>query len=383
MPTMPADAAAPPTTNPAARERRVPWRRTAWLVLLALFTAGLWVVAAANPAGTEVGYSTSIFPLLARGLVVASGWLPFSLGEVLLLAFVAAALTLTLRGASDLLRRRRPAREVLARGCCHTASAAAVLFTAFVLLWGLNHARPTFAELVGLRPQPVTREALLQTLTRLAQRAAAARPRGFDVTSALPAGWQGWIGDAYDLAGRRQPLLHGPRPAIRSPWISPLLTLASTTGIYSPFTGEAHVNRGLVGLEQLFTACHEVAHLRGFAREDEANFIAWWVGTSAAERTVAYACEVQALRHVRGALRSFPGVDDIHALVVLTAVPQVLADMAAIDHFWQREREKPLHQTITHIATTTNDLYLKASGHADGARSYGRMVDLLVAALAD
>jgi len=42
-----------------------------------------------------------------------------------------------------------------------------------------------------------------------------------------------------------------------------------------PFTGEANVNISMPHTSIPFTACHEMAHQIGFAREDEANFIAY------------------------------------------------------------------------------------------------------------
>jgi len=46
-------------------------------------------------------------------------------------------------------------------------------------------------------------------------------------------------------------------------------------GVYFPFTGEANVNISMPHTSIPFTACHEMAHQIGFAREDEANFIAY------------------------------------------------------------------------------------------------------------
>jgi len=42
-------------------------------------------------------------------------------------------------------------------------------------------------------------------------------------------------------------------------------------GVYFPFTGEANVNISMPHTSIPFTACHEMAHQIGFAREDEAT----------------------------------------------------------------------------------------------------------------
>jgi hypothetical protein len=359
----------------------VRWRRTGVLLLLALLAAGLPRLAMPFPARTESWYSEAIYPFLARGLVAMSSWLPFSLAEVLLLTGIGAVLVNGARGLYGCLRRRRAIGNVLARGLSHAVTAGSLLLVAFVLLWGLNHARQPFAVLVGLQTRPVSKAALTLTVERLAQRAAAARPPGFDAGAALPRDWPRAVGDAYAAAGQRWPMLQGPRPPLRSPWISPLMTLASTTGIYSPFTGEPHVNADVPALEQWFTACHEVAHLRGFAREDEANFIAWWVGSRAAEPQLAYACELLAFRCALGVLGGVAGVDPAAARAICAQVPLVMQDVRVIDAFW--ERQPAIQRTVTRVATFTNNIYLQSAGHQDGVRSYGRMVDLLVAVLGE
>src|SRR5690606_17610873 len=123
------------------------------------------------------------------------------------------------------------------------------------------------------------------------------RPSGREpLAGYLDSDWRRSVLEAFDRAGRELPALAGPRPAIRTPWISPLMTLASVTGIYSPFTGEPNVNGHMPEIVRPFVACHEVAHQRGFAREDEANFIAWWVGARSPDAGLAYSCELQALR---------------------------------------------------------------------------------------
>lgn len=48
------------------------------------------------------------------------------------------------------------------------------------------------------------------------------------------------------------------------------------SGIYCPFTFEANVNVHMNDVLIPVTMCHELSHLSGYMREDEANFIAFW-----------------------------------------------------------------------------------------------------------
>ena len=66
---------------------------------------------------------------------------------------------------------------------------------------------------------------------------------------------------------------------------------------------------------------------------------------------------------------------------VQNAAPRtVRADNLAIDDYW-RGQPRTASKVLTMLASTSNDLYLKSSGHVDGVLSYGRMVDLLIAHL--
>lgn len=367
-----------PAAKPPLRDRPLRWRRCLLLASLALLIWLLQLAAASAPELTESCYSRTLYPHIAAALVAISSSFPFSLAETLLLLGLTVALLRCLRAAIACLRRRRTLRNVLGRAAAQTLTALAITAIAFELLWGFNHSRLPFADHLGLQRRPVHDADLVRTVHRLAERATACRPATAGTAQFLPPDWRPAIAAAYRSAGAEWPVLAGPPPLLRSPWLSPLMTLASITGIYSPFTGEAHVNNELPLLSQPFVACHEIAHLRGFAREDEANFIAWWVGSRAADPAIAYSCELAAFRYAFWQLQI---VDPIAAGSIAALAPDVIADARSIDRFWQQQ--PPMHEVVTMVANLSNDLYLRSSGHAEGTRSYGRMVDLLTAVLAD
>jgi len=179
---------------------------------------------------------------------------------------------------------------------------------------------------------------------------------------------------ALARATERYPALGGAPPLVRSAIFSPLLTAAGLTGVYSPFTGEAHVNHEIPPPTLPFAACHEVAHLRGFAREDEANFIAFLVCGFADDPAWRYSGTLTALIHVLNALaRAAPE----RWLEIVDELPQgVRSDIDGVHHFWNQRRSG-----LTTLVERTNDAYLRSQGQADGLASYGRVVDLLAAYL--
>jgi hypothetical protein len=83
----------------------------------------------------------------------------------------------------------------------------------------------------------------------------------------------GRVNAGFATAAQGYPVLAGrcarPKPALSSP----VLSWLGITGIYSPFTAEPNVNMNVPDPDLPFTASHELAHARGFAREDEANYL--------------------------------------------------------------------------------------------------------------
>ena len=75
-------------------------------------------------------------------------------------------------------------------------------------------------------------------------------------------------------------------------------------GMYAPFTIEANYNANAPDFAKPFTVCHELSHLKGFMREDEANFIAYLACTGSDNVYLQYAGWVYALIYAANALYS-------------------------------------------------------------------------------
>ncbi|MGE0145320.1 MAG: DUF3810 domain-containing protein [Planctomycetota bacterium] len=360
-------------------QSRHPWRFRLATVVIAALAFGVQQLCAIAPAFTERWYSQGVYPLLARGLHLLTAWSPVALGEVGLLALIGWTLVRFLRGIRRAWRREIRWVDAGLRGFTWSASVLSIGFTLFILLWGINHSREPFGKRIGIDRAETSTAALARTAEKLALRATSTRPAGMQsIYDELDGRWRTGVAIAYAAAGRELPVLAGPPPMLRFPWISRILTLTSTAGIYSPFTGESNVNADMPVIWMAFSALHESAHFRGYAREDDANFIAWWVGSKSDDPLLRYAVEFMAWRYAMAPLKraDYGEWKRVRGLVS----PEVLADERAEREFWDRQ-PKRLHETLTTIANITNDAYLRSAGHGDGIASYGRVVDWLVAVL--
>ena len=121
-----------------------------------------------------------------------------------------------------------------------------------------------------------------------------------------------------------------------------------------------------------FTTCHELSHLKGFMREDEANFIGWLACVRSEEAYFNYSGWIAAYIYAGNALAKYDR--ETHAMLAASLYPKVRTDLHAGSAFWA-QYEGPVAETHDKV----NDTYLKFNHQSDGVESYGRMVDLLLA----
>ncbi len=357
------------------------WRFALWL-LTAPLAAGLTLAARHIPGFAE-WYAVTVYPLLAQPLNALTGLVPISMMEVGCAVLIAGLLALGVRLAAVLCRLQglrarlvRAARALVRLGCLASAG-----LLAFTLLCGVNYHRSTFAVHSGLPVQQSTVAELRELCSDLAARAnalAAVQPHHDEagVTLMTADGWAS-IADAADAAygtvAARYPVLGGSYGHAKPMLASFVMSRMELTGIFFPFTMESNVNKLAPSYNLPFTIAHELAHLRGFMREDEANYIAWLVCSASPDVRLQYSGTVLALVHAGNALARA----DMQAYAELwySYSEQLHRDLAANRAYWAQFEDKPLAE----LGEKTNDAYLKANGQTDGTASYGRMVDLLLA----
>lgn len=118
--------------------------------------------------------------------------------------------------------------------------------------------------------------------------------------------------------------------------------------------------------------CHELAHTRGFMREDEANFIGYLACRKSDSPECRYSGVMLALVHAEN--RLYAADRELFWQVDALLSDGVRRDFAANNAYWA-QFEGPAAE----VSTAVNNAYLRANNQSDGVASYGRMVDLLLA----
>ena len=336
----------------------------------------LRVLAAAYPDMVEYGYARSIYPRIAAILTTATGWASFSIAEIVIVLLTVTGLIAALRGILRALRAPAPFRA-LGDGLLRIATVAAAVYLVFLVLWGLNYQRRPLAANIGLSvaaPRPGELAAACAELIEQAERLRASVPEDETGIARVTGGIGGALTRAalgYEALDDAWPVVAGDRIAAKRVLLSPGLALLGVSGIFMPFTGEANVDTTLPEWTLPFVAAHEVAHQRGFAREDEANFLAYASCARHPDPTARYSAALEGSLYALGALRvADPGT---HRALESGRGAGVRRDIGALEA-WRRRyegRAAAVHEKV-------NDAYLRAQGQ-EGVTSYGRMVDLLLA----
>ena len=367
---------------------RTAWRRPRgeprfglWLALAALGPAAfaLGRLAQARPDVVEDLYSRRVYPVLHDALARPFRSLPFSASEALGAGLCAAAVLWLARLWRAQRRHGRLERSTaLAVLVTRGAGCLGLGYALFLLLWGLNYARAPLATTLGLEPRPTSAIELAELALELREEADLLRADVWEDEAGVFRLWGGRadlarrLHLAFHLAARERPIGSGPRPLLRDAWTSSAMTRLGLTGIWSPFTAEAHVNADVPDVSLAFAASHEAAHGLGYAREDEASFVGWLACRASPDPDLRYVGTVGALRQVVLALARY---DPVRATaVVSSASPGLRRDLAAVDAFWRRRRTP-----LASMAARVNDLYIESQGDSRGTRSYGALVDLLTA----
>ena len=354
-------------------------RYVLYYCLFTLLAAAALLAAARLSAGFAEWYARSIYPLFPHSLGRIFSPLPFSVAELLLTAlaaglcaFIIYSLFMLVRGraARTLLRRRwRALGPRLAVACCS-------LLLMYILTCGINYSRLPLAQALGLETRPSSAQELRQLYSLLCQEAAIAAEgiqtdaQGFFELASAPRE-QGRLA-MRRLGGNYAPLkAYYPLP--KPVFFSTGLSYLHIAGIYSPFTIEANYNRDMPPSDIPYSICHELAHLGCFMREDEANFIAYLACRESGNSDFHYSGLLNALSYVLNALYGEMAAEEYRGLI--RELPeQMRRDLQQNAAYWQG-----FAGPAAEISQSVNDIYLKANDQPQGVKSYGRMVDLLIA----
>lgn len=320
------------------------------------------------------GLSARFVRPVLRTLGEKSAGVSFSIAELLIVLTVVGLLFYLLFFIEGVVRRghffRRLYRLVLTLVCL-----VLVVYAGFCVLWGVYFYGDDFMTQSGLESGEVSVEQL-RTVTAffasLANETAGLVER--DAEGVCATDRQAVLersGGLYAALEADFPCLAGPPLRAKGLMLSRLLSYTDFTGFFFPFTGEANVNTDFPPALFAATVAHELAHQRGVAKEQEANFVAVLACLRNDDPDFTYSAALLAYTYLGNALAQadregwqeiYSGLSDL-----------VLRDLEADNAYWARFRTP-----VRTVSNTVYENFMYSYDQTLGLRSYGACVDLLV-----
>lgn len=321
------------------------------------------------------GFLLHVTAPLKRFLSWVLNPLPFSMAEVCWAAAILGGIAFAVRTVWLLIRRedrlRRLARRILA-----LLTAVLLVDAGYTALWGANYYGSTFSQKSGLTARGASAEELYQLTLSFA---AAASEWSGSVDRDENGVFCESVEDLFDRSEgiydgilEEFPCLAGPERRPKPMVFSRLMSYLGFTGFFFPFTGEANLNVDAPRAFLPSTIAHELAHQRGVAAEQEANFVAILTGLRSGDPAYRYSSALMGYIHLSNAL--YTASYELWSQTGAYLNEQVRADLADNRAYWQ-QFETPVEEA----AGKVYDNFLQNYGQELGMRSYGACVDLLVA----
>ena len=182
------------------------------------------------------------------------------------------------------------------------------------------------------------------------------------------------LGETYDALQGFYPM---PKPLYFSDFVSQQYML----GYYFPFSMEANYNKVAYVTNLPVTMCHELAHLKGYIQEDEANFIGFLACISSDDLLFQYSGYLSVLNYVNNDFYEAVGEDYERYMAEVQIDRQVYEDAVFVrKEDWDRIEKEAVVDTevVDAVSTGFVETSLKLNGVDDGMVAYSRVVGLLL-----
>jgi len=355
-------------------------RKIKKLIFISLLPFGIFLtyISSLSPSYVEKLYSDGIYQIIGKLLSNLTGIFPFSIAEFLVLLIIFLSIYKILKLFCKILKQKEGRFSSFINSLVSLIATISFLYFLFIMIWGLNYYRLPFSQIADLDVQPATTKELRDLCEDIIRRANKLRNVVNEDSSGVmyikernqATFKRGFLG--FEKGAELYPQLGGTYGQPKGVKFSKLMSYGGISGIYFPFTGEANVNTDIPDSLIPCTASHEMAHQRGFAREDEANYIAYLTCKLHPDVDFQYSGTLLALINSMNALYQYDKEE--YRLLSQLYSNGVVRDLTAISKYWQKY-EGPIERTSSKI----NNAYLKSNRQKNGIYSYGRMVDLLIA----
>jgi hypothetical protein len=363
-------------------------KKRTWLLLLFPISLFILLIVRKNTYVAEYVFARIIYRSISQGVSLITGIVPFSIMELMVLSVPIlgiGVIVLMIYGLySSGKNKDGKIKYLLILYGINIGCVISIALFMFIMLGGVNYYRYPFSYSSGLEVRESSVDELYEVTAYLAKEASSVRTQlhklGIEDENGVIYYTRSELSELgkelryeYLKASKEYSVFSGHYGKFKPVVFSKFMSRMEITGIYWPFTGEANVNVHAPKYSVPVTIAHEMAHQRGFMREDEANFIAYLICIGSDNLQLQYSGVMHALSYASSELYKYDS--DLYYEVAENYNEAMLADLRDEYYYWKQFEDT----VISTISTNMNDSYLKANNQSDGVKSYGRMVDLLLA----
>ncbi|MFI5452498.1 DUF3810 domain-containing protein [Pedobacter sp. UC225_61] len=309
-------------------------------------------------------YSKGLYPIISSTLRWISSIFPFALGDILygiLIIIALIQLFLFVKRRKSLTKAHRLIIPL------KLFNLILILYIAFKLLWGLNYSRPSITQQLAISDQKYTVKELVLLgdyfIDKLNTLQSQLSPKlSYDINQLREKAVV-----EYHNMEKKNPFFTYNAPSVKPVLNNWMVSKIGIEGYYNPLSGEANVNMKLPAWVLPFVACHEISHQMGVAREDEANLVAYLVGTNSSDINFKYSVNYNMLRYILFEIRIKSPEDYLKMRDKIA--PEVLANFKAENEFWAKYNGQ-----MSNYMGVAFDKFLKLNNQKRGIKSYQNIV---------
>jgi Protein of unknown function (DUF3810) len=348
-----------------------------WILGLILLLSCIAVnIYSTNAFRVENGFSIQFYPFFSKILRSAFGWLPFSIGDFLYAGLVIFLLVKCFKLIRFLWSKKKRAifklhvKPVLYA----TFIFCAIMYLVFNIFWGINYNRIGIAAQLHLNIEKYSVKDLKNINDVLVEKINASKQTLLQNKMHYPINKELYLRteNAYKEVEKKYSFLHYEKHSIKTSMWGWLGNYTGFLGYYNPFTGEAQINTTVPKFTQPFTACHEVAHQLGYAKEMEANFVGYLAASASTDTLFRYSVYTDLFTYANRTLYFADSISSLEYRKKL--LPEVIAD------FKERRKFNLAHQSFAEpIVRYFYDKFLQSNEQPMGILSYDEVTAFIIA----
>lgn len=347
-----------------------------WIFALVPLCLIMLITAKNNSDFVDIYREYFVFSYIARIYSRVIGIIPISLIEIIIYALLIGIIVFIVYFIVNFVKAKEK-RIFITRIFTNILVALIIVFTIFELFCGIYYYRKSIVDYLGYETTEANNKELFEVCMELTTQANELvnkvdfeRYKDFEyIRNETINAYKNLAKECYvfeEVYGKPKKIL-----------MSKAMSYTGIVGIFMPFTMEANVNTDVIDYNIPANACHEMAHMYGFMKEDEANFISYMACVASDDINFKYSGVMLALLHCKNEL--FYADIELWKIAENALDEKVNQNFFENNEYWKEIEETEIGEKVSEVSNDINDTYLKVNGQEDGVESYTRVVELVIA----